>query len=50
MVQKEINKKLPIYSLAAVLLAVLLIASIYSFSNNSLTPDQGLEQSRQQQQ
>jgi len=41
MVQKEINKKLPIYALAAILLAVLLIASIYSFSNDSLTPNQG---------
>jgi inhibitor of cysteine peptidase len=34
MVQKEINKKLPIYSLAAILLSVLLIASIYSFSGD----------------
>jgi inhibitor of cysteine peptidase len=40
MVQKEINKKLPIYALAAILLSVLLISSIYSFSNNSLTPNQ----------
>jgi inhibitor of cysteine peptidase len=41
MVQKEINKKLPIYTLAAILLAVLLVASIYSFNNESLTPNQG---------
>jgi inhibitor of cysteine peptidase len=41
MVQKEINRKLPIYALAAILLSVLLITSIYSFSNDSLTPNQG---------
>ena len=41
MVQKEINKKLPIYTLAAILLVVLLVASIYSFNNESLTPNQG---------
>jgi inhibitor of cysteine peptidase len=41
MVQKEINKKLPFYSLAAILLAVLLVASIYSFNIESLTPNQG---------
>jgi inhibitor of cysteine peptidase len=41
MVQKEINKKLPIYALAAILLSVLLISSIYSFSNDSLAPNQG---------
>ena len=41
MVQKEINKKLPIYTLAAILLAVLLVASIYSFNIESLTPNQG---------
>jgi inhibitor of cysteine peptidase len=42
MVQREINKKLPIYTLAAILLAVLLVASIYSFNMESLTPNQGL--------
>ncbi len=42
MVQKEINKKLPIYTLAAILLAVLLVASIYSFNMESLTTNQGL--------
>src|SRR5665647_2234282 len=41
MVQKEINKKLPVYGLAAILLAVLIVASIYSFSIDSLTPNQG---------
>jgi uncharacterized secreted protein with C-terminal beta-propeller domain len=41
MVQKEVNKKLPIYALAAILLAVLLIASIYSFSNELITPNPG---------
>jgi inhibitor of cysteine peptidase len=39
MVQKEINKKLPIYSLAAILLSVLLIASIYSFSGDLNYPN-----------
>jgi len=41
MVQKEINRKIPIYASAAILLAILLITSIYSFSNDSLMPNQG---------
>jgi inhibitor of cysteine peptidase len=41
MVQKEVNKKLTVYGLASILLAVLLFASIYSFSIESLTPNQG---------
>ena len=41
MVQKEVNKKLPIYGFTAILLAVLLVASIYSLGISPSTQNQG---------